>query len=77
MPERVGPVDEPPHVVGRAVTVERGEEVDAVITPAERPGNSATGMTSTAVTPSSASLASSLAAAAQVPSRVNVPRCSS
>ena len=42
-----------------------------------RPGNSATGITSRQVMPQSANSGSSRIAAAKVPSRVNVPTCSS
>ncbi len=34
-PEAVGFVDETPHIVGAAVLVRRGKEVDAVVAPAE------------------------------------------
>ena len=36
--EAVGAVDEPAEVVGRAVAVERGEQIDAVVAPAEGAG---------------------------------------
>jgi hypothetical protein len=74
-PQSMGTVDEAAKIRRSAVEPGWCEEVDAVISPAERPGKSATGMISRQVIPSSARAGSSRAAAAQVPPGVKVPTC--
>ena len=67
-PDLVGRRDEPREPVRAAVGGVRGRDVDAVVAPAAAPGNSATGMISIAVTPSSASSRRCGIAASNVPS---------
>ena len=74
-PARVARVDEALERGGAAVGLLDGIRRDAVVAPAVRPPNAATGMTSTTSTPRSTRCSRWPIAASKVPSGVNVPTC--
>ena len=76
-PAGVAGVHEPLQPVRAAVGLVHRPQVDPVVAPAVRPGNAATGISSTMVTPRSRRWSSRSIAASNVPSGVNVPTCSS